>query len=223
MSPGPSWITEEWLGGAGLLHGRPLRPDDRRRVVWLTPRRPAVVLGSTTPGQPGALAWRGATVDVVRRRSGGGLVWVDPLASMWVDLEIPVGDPLHRVDVSAAFEWVGEMFARALGRLGVDAEVHRGPHVPGADRGLVCFAGRGAGEVFVAGRKIVGISQRRTRSATRFQCVAYDHFELGPLALVVDARVADRAATAGIGVSEVGVSGGLVALRSAVSDELAVT
>jgi lipoate-protein ligase A len=34
----------------------------------------------------------------------------------------------------------------------------------------VCFAGVGAGEVTVEGRKVVGISQRRTRRAALFQC-----------------------------------------------------
>ena len=37
---------------------------------------------------------------------------------------------------------------------------------------LICFAGKGPGEVFAAdGSKIVGISQRRTRDWARFQCV----------------------------------------------------
>ncbi|MEC8814989.1 MAG: hypothetical protein VYA92_04220, partial [Actinomycetota bacterium] len=38
--------------------------------------------------------------------------------------------------------------------------------------GLVCFAGRGPGEILVDGRKVVGISQRRDRSGARFQCTA---------------------------------------------------
>ena len=36
----------------------------------------------------------------------------------------------------------------------------------------VCFAGLGPGEVTVGGAKVVGISQRRTRHAARFQCAA---------------------------------------------------
>ena len=35
---------------------------------------------------------------------------------------------------------------------------------------MVCFAGLGTGEVTVAGRKCVGMSQRRTRAGARFQC-----------------------------------------------------
>ncbi len=40
---------------------------------------------------------------------------------------------------------------------------------PWSDR--VCFAGVGPGEVLYDGTKLVGVSQRRTRSGARFQCV----------------------------------------------------
>jgi lipoate-protein ligase A len=47
---------------------------------------------------------------------------------------------------------------------------------------LVCFSGLGPGEVHADGRKVVGISQRRTRRWARFQCAAYLHWD--PAALV---------------------------------------
>ena len=47
---------------------------------------------------------------------------------------------------------------------------------------LVCFAGLGPGEVSVGERKAVGISQRRTRVAARFQCALYHRWD--PAALV---------------------------------------
>jgi hypothetical protein len=54
---------------------------------------------------------------------------------------------------------------------------------------LVCFAGIGAGEVLVGGAKVVGISQRRDRRGSRFQCVAHRSWDpvdtlsvLGPAA-----------------------------------------
>jgi hypothetical protein len=46
---------------------------------------------------------------------------------------------------------------------------------------VVCFAGLGPGEVTIGGRKAVGISQRRTREAARFQCVAYERWDPAPL------------------------------------------
>ena len=38
---------------------------------------------------------------------------------------------------------------------------------------LVCFAGTAPGEITLAGRKLVGISQRRTRAGSRFQCAVH--------------------------------------------------
>ena len=47
---------------------------------------------------------------------------------------------------------------------------------------LVCFGTVGAGEVTTpGGAKVVGISQRRTRAAARFQCAAYSTWDPAPL------------------------------------------
>ena len=65
-------------------------------------------------------------------------------------------------------------------------EVHEGPLACGPVGRLVCFATVGAGEVTAPGgdgpRKVVGISQRRTRAAARFQCAAYRRWDPDPLA-----------------------------------------
>lgn len=162
------------------------------------------------------MTWGGTTVDVVRRRSGGGLVWLDPTVSCWVDLTVPVGDRLHSDDVGLAFGWIGELIAACLTEFGVEAEVHRGPAIAGPDDGLVCFTGRGAGEVFVEGRKLVGMSQRRTRHASRFQCVWYDSWTLGALPMFGGAELMGRATDAGIGARGAGVGGGATELLDAV-------
>ena len=55
---------------------------------------------------------------------------------------------------------------------GGGATVH-GPAPPAtAWSKLVCFAGLGPGEVTVAGAKVVGMGQRRTRAGALFQCAA---------------------------------------------------
>jgi lipoate-protein ligase A len=98
---------------------------------------------------------------------------------------------------------VGEAWAAALGELGVSAEVHRGPLVRSEWSTEVCFAGLGPGEVTVDGRKVVGISQRRTRAAARFQCAALGRWD--PAAAVtllgLPPRAAEdlRGAAAGVG------------------------
>lgn len=139
------------------------------RLVWvMEPSRSALVLGSTQSSDVVVGAPRG--VDVARRRSGGGAVLVEPTNTLWIDVIVPSGDPLWSDDVSAAANWLGQTWVDVIGGA---ALVHRGPMVRAAWSSLVCFAGTGPGEVVDGERKIVGISQRRTRAWGRFQCVAY--------------------------------------------------
>ncbi|MEX0847791.1 MAG: hypothetical protein WD023_08425 [Ilumatobacteraceae bacterium] len=108
--------------------------------------------------------------DVVRRRSGGGAVLIVPGEMLWLDVVVPRGDPLWDDDIGRAMWWLGQVWADALASCGVGgAQVHRGAVVHTPWSRLVCWDSLGAGEVVVAGRKAVGISQRRTREWTRLQ------------------------------------------------------
>jgi lipoate-protein ligase A len=148
-----------------------------RRIEVLVPTTSAVVLGSTQ-----AMPENEAIgLDVVRRRSGGGAVLVTPDDPVWVDVDLPAGDPLWSDDVGHSFLWLGEAWAAALAALGLDGEVHRGPFEPGRWGKAVCFAGRGPGEVFVDGAKVVGLAQRRTRAGARFQCAVLRRWDPEPL------------------------------------------
>ncbi len=155
-----------------------------QREVWiLDPDAPALVLGST---QADTVAdhdacWR-AGVEVVRRRSGGGAVLLTLGDVVWIDVVLPAGDPLWADDVGVAAHWLGAAWADALAAGGLaGATVHRDRLVRTPWSDLVCFAGLGPGEVTVAGRKVVGISQRRTRHAARFQCAALIRWDPSPL------------------------------------------
>ena len=186
------WVREQWRGAAGLLADRPMPLDGRRRISWLQPTAAAVILGSTGPDP-----FEGDRPDVVRRRSGGGAVWLDPQVCTWIDVFVSAGDPLWRTDIGEAFGWLGSRVAAAFASLGVPTSTCRDPYEAGPSDGLVCFASRGPGEVTVGGRKLVGISQRRTRAGSRFQCLWYEQFSMGPLAALLDerttAQVRDRA------------------------------
>ncbi|QGG95555.1 lipoyl protein ligase domain-containing protein [Actinomarinicola tropica] len=187
------WAVDERRGTAGALHAAEV-PTPLVPSMWvLEATAPALVLGSAQPDDDvdrTAVEARG--LEVVRRRSGGGAVLVVPDACLWVDLLIPAGHDLWDEDVGRAMHWVGELWAEALGALGVAARVHRGPMVRTPWSRHVCFAGLGPGEVVdPAGRKVVGISQRRTRAWARFQTVA----DLGPVrqAALVDVLQLDVA------------------------------
>lgn len=181
-------------GTAADLHSRPW-PSAPSPEAWvLDVVAPALVLGSTQPDLPVR-----PPVDVVRRRSGGGAVLVEPGALLWVDVAVPARDPLWEADVGRAFLWLGDVWAVALAAAGVDGAVrHDGPLVRSRWSGVACFAGLGPGEVTVGGRKVVGISQRRTRHVALFQCAALLAWDGPALATLLGApeAAADLAAAA---------------------------
>ena len=112
---GGPWAVEEVTSPVAEFHARALPDPVVRTVWWQEPAHPTVVLGST---QPDDVVDRGrataAGVDVVRRRSGGGAVWLAPGAVTWVDVVVPAADPLWLDDVGRAAYWLGEAWAEAL-------------------------------------------------------------------------------------------------------------
>jgi lipoate---protein ligase len=149
---------------------------------------PALVLGSTQSEElVDGEAAAAAGIEVARRRSGGGVVLVVPGETAWVDVILPAGDPLWNDDIARATHWLGRTWQSTLAELRLaPTEVHDGPLTCGPLGRLVCFATVGAGEVTVPGRggprKVLGISQRRTRTAARFQCAVYRRWDPEPLA-----------------------------------------
>lgn len=172
MSTDTGWIVRQLTGTAHELHHRPVADAGLRAIEICRVSRRALVLGSTQAlavVDPAAVTSAG--VEVARRRSGGGAVLLDPVGSVWIDVTVPRGDELWDDDVTRSFLWLGDLWAAALATLGYEGVVHRGPIARSASSALVCFAGLGSGEVTIDGRKFVGLSQRRTRDAARFQSV----------------------------------------------------
>ena len=122
--------------------------------------RPLIVLGSS---QRQAILTGQAleTMPVRRRRGGGGVVLLQP-GDVWIDWWIPAHDPRWSGDVRESSLRVGRWWMEALGPL-IDGflHVHDGAVEGALAHRVVCFAGRGPGEVFVDGRKAVGLTQWR--------------------------------------------------------------
>ena len=158
------------------LHDLDLLADagDTASIWWLQPDDSALVLGSRqTDDLVDHDACRRLGLGVVRRRSGGGAVLVTPDQLVWVDVVAPPGAAPD--DIRGSMIWAGEIWRRGLQPWVGDAEltVHRGAMVTTAWSELICFAGLGPGEVLLDGRKLVGLSQRRTRNGVRIQGSLY--------------------------------------------------
>jgi lipoate-protein ligase A len=178
---------------------------------------PTLVLGSTQPTElVDARLLHAEGVELARRRGGGGAVYLGPGEQLWVDVWIPRHDPLWVVDVSAAAEWIGAWWTAALAGIGQGGfEVHRGRSTPGPFGDVVCFAGRGPGEVFQGGRKVVGLSQWRAREGALFSSCAYLRWDPTPLSALLDM---DEAARVDLSRRLTPVASGLAELESPVAD-----
>lgn len=173
---------------------------DRHRLWVHTTPTPVLILGST---QPDELVRRERAeadgIEVCRRRSGGGLVYLDPATDCWIDAIVPIHSPLWDDDVGRAFHWMGaawvDVLDDALGpsgpallhRGGIRAAAGGGPRAP---RSLWCFADLGHGELTIGGAKVVGLSQRRTRRSARLQSLVLGRWPGRRLLPYVDLEVA---------------------------------
>jgi len=183
------WRVLERHASPGALHGELPDPVGKRLVCVCVPSVRAVVIGSAQPAADfDGERLRSSGLGLVRRRSGGGAVIVAPELQVWVDLFVPSGDVLAEPDVGKSFYWLGDAYAGAIARvLGQSSEsaaieVHRGRAQSTPWSKVLCYAGLGAGEVTVAGRKVVGMSQRRDRSGAWIHSMAVVGPQQGELA-----------------------------------------
>lgn len=118
-----AWSFRTVAESAAFLHGSEAIFDGdvtgdemtRRHVVACVPTAPALVLGSTQSFDDvnrDVAAQRG--IEIVRRRSGGGAVWLHPDHSIWIDVWLPRADPLWHDDVGMAARWLGHVWKRTL-------------------------------------------------------------------------------------------------------------
>lgn len=221
-----AWGVVERSGRASELHAtwpESERAPGQRLVAVCRVTSTAVVLGSAqSEDVVDSQRARAAGIAVARRRSGGGAVLVAPENPVWIDVWLPAGDPLWAHDVGHAFNWLGESWADALATCGIsDVSPHRGGFVACTRwSSLVCFGGVGSGEVLTGdGRKVVGLSQRRTRLGAWFHTACMLHWDPTTLLGILDLSAPEReAASSALARTVVGVQDLLLESGSPVVD-----
>ena len=175
--PNSSWKLYTEYVSAGEQHGRDLVAE---RAVWdVHITQKAMVLGSRQDESLlNAELCNRDEIEIVHRRSGGGIVFLAPGEHVWLDVVVPRGDSLWSDYVAQSSWWLGDVWVKTLNALGENnVLVHHESLSSDAWGDLLCFAGVGPGEVVRQSAeslsKFVGISQRRTRDYARFQCTIY--------------------------------------------------
>ena len=171
-SKGSRWRVERVSASAEAVHGFWPAPGDHLpllRVVDVL--NPAVVLGSSTPVREYSVeAIAAGGYEVVRRGSGGGAVVVTPGDQLWLMLYLGSHDRLVSVDLGHSFIWLGELLQGAISRTaGLELEVVTERQPPNESARIACFAGLGFGELHASGRKVLGLSQRRSQGVACLQ------------------------------------------------------
>jgi lipoate-protein ligase A len=177
-------VSVEYLrGSAGELHGLDPSVGDCAGVVIRVCEvtGPALVLGSRQRHRSEAVVDRDRCaqlgIEVLVRRSGGGAVLLMPGSMVWFDIWVPAMDHRFEPDLRRSMVVVGTWWRGALESFDPDLRgrlsVHDGPEVSSPLSDAVCFAGVGPGEVLADGRKLVGMSQRRSALGARFQTMLH--------------------------------------------------
>ena len=163
-----SWIVKKSEGSVADRH-LTLPSFDARQIIIHEIDKPTMVFGTA---QRNNHLEEEIKCDYVYRKSGGGAVFLEPGQVLWVDFVIPRGDLLWCDDIRYSSVWLGELWVSALRGGGLSGVVYDGEIRKNELSPFVCFAGLTTGEVTLFGKKIIGISQRRTREGAWFQCAA---------------------------------------------------
>ena len=168
-------------GAEALLDGLAGTPGPVLR--WSVAQYPALLLGSSQrPTEVDFAACEAAGSTVHRRRSGGTAVLVDD-GMLWLDVALPSGHRLLPTDITEAYRWFGEVWATALGSLGVDCRPMPQVEARTLNAALdpavqhACYGGVSPYEVFVGERKLVGLAQVRRRQGGLLQAGMYARWE----------------------------------------------
>lgn len=146
-------------------------PDDME--LWLMrPAEAALVLASSWAKQPlDEVAIKTGRVEICRRGSGGGAVYICPNDVSWTDFWIPKTASIYRSDPSELFLNIGAFYQKIFASLGLETAIVKKFSGSEESSRYACWAGRGYGELTVADAKLLGLAQRRNRRGARIQAM----------------------------------------------------
>jgi len=149
-----------------------LRRESEATMFVVHVSRPTLVLGSSQSLDVINFDALGDT-PLRRRKGGGGLVLLRP-DDLWIDWWIPQGDHRWSPDVHVSSVMAGRWWAESLASFTSEpVSLYDGPLKGNLDFRVVCFAGRGPGEVFINERKAVGLTQWRVREGVFLSTVLH--------------------------------------------------
>jgi lipoate-protein ligase A len=145
-----------------------------RTQLWvMRPTSTALVMGSSQkPEQFDDQKLAADGVQLAARRSGGGAVFIDPAAAVWIDVVAPRSSSMWSKELAENFLIVGRIWQQAFATVGVATNLCTESPKRTDAATLACWAGFGWGELSVGRSKVVGLSQRRTRWGVRVQAMA---------------------------------------------------
>jgi len=149
--------VDDALLGAANGHARPVL----RFYGW---DRPAVSIGYVQR----LAAAPAAGYTVVRRPTGGGVVWHD--ADLTYSVVVPALHFLARTERMSSYRMINQAVHAGLRQLGVPAELADQRIPATVDRAtMLCFRHATRYDIVVGSRKIAGSAQRRTRAGLLHQ------------------------------------------------------
>ena len=170
-------------------------PGEPATLYWSQAESRGLVLGfSQKHSVLNQAALNTQLIPIYHRRAGGTAVLVGP-ELLSLDVILPAGHPLLLPDIVESYRWLGTVWAKTLGSLGVEASLVS-PEEAHAQRALLkqegtrereailnraCFGLLSSYEVTVEKRKVVGLDMIRRRAGSLLQAGLLLKWDIEPL------------------------------------------
>ena len=170
-------------------------PGEPATLYWSQAESRGLVLGFSQKHRVlNQAALNTQPIPIYHRRAGGTAVLVGP-ELLSLDIILPAGHPFLLPDIVESYRWLGTLWAKTLGSLGVEARLVS-PEEAHAQRALLkqeatrereailnraCFGSLSSYEVIVEKRKVVGLDMIRRRAGSLLQAGLLLKWDIEPL------------------------------------------